>query len=235
VLQVSRLPSGEPEIFVSIQGEGISAGVPSTFVRLAVCNLRCGWCDTAYTWDWTRYDPKREIVALAAADVAARVEATGPRTVVITGGEPLLQQRALEPLLARLRAGGRRIEVETNGTVAPRNGIGRLVAQWNVSPKLTNSDNPAAARLVADALQWFAQEPRAVFKFVVAAPADLEEVAVLVARYAVPAERVILMPEGRTTAALTARAEWLVPRCTEAGYRFGARLHVLLWGDERGR
>jgi 7-carboxy-7-deazaguanine synthase len=235
VLRLSRLPSGEPEIFVSIQGEGVSAGVPSTFVRLAVCNLRCSWCDTRYTWDWERYDPSAEIVALAAAEVADRVEATAPRNVVITGGEPLLQQRALVPLAAALKAGGRRIEVETNGTIAPHEDLGALVDQWNVSPKLANSGNAPERREVATALAWFARQPTAYFKLVVAAPSDLDEVTAMVAGYAVPAARVLLMPEGRTPAALAERSGWLVERCAAVGYRFTTRLHVLLWGDERGR
>jgi organic radical activating enzyme len=210
-------------------------GVPSTFVRLAACNLRCHFCDTAYTWDWERYDPKAEIVALDAVAVADRVTATAPRNVVITGGEPLLQQRALVPLAAALKAGGRRIEVETNGTIAPREDLSALIDQWNVSPKLANSGNTPKQREVAAALAWFAGQPPAYFKFVVAAPGDLDEVAALVARYGVASERVLLMPEGRTPAALAKRSAWLVERCAALGYRFTTRLHVLLWGDVRGR
>ena len=56
LLKVSRQPSGEPEIFHSIQGEGVSAGTPTVFLRLATCNLACTWCDTRYTWDWRRFD-----------------------------------------------------------------------------------------------------------------------------------------------------------------------------------
>ena len=92
VLKLSRLPAGEPEVFTTIQGEGVSAGVPSTFVRLSLCSLRCVWCDTKFTWDWERYDPRVEIVRLDVPEVTRRVLAGGTRNVVITGGEPLLQQ-----------------------------------------------------------------------------------------------------------------------------------------------
>ncbi|MGH2355715.1 MAG: 7-carboxy-7-deazaguanine synthase QueE [Chloroflexota bacterium] len=234
-LKLSRLPNGEPEIFTSIQGEGVSAGVPSVFVRLSLCNLACSFCDTKYTWQWTRYDPQQEIVRLEALEVIQRVDRTGIRNVVITGGEPLLQQRALAPLVAALKAGGKRIEIETNGTVLPNVALAERVDQWNVSPKLANSGNDPARREVAAALQWFASQPHAGFKFVIAAPDDLEEVQSLVARYDVPAERVLLMPEGTDAATLNERSRWLVERCCERGYRFTTRLHVLLWGDRRGR
>jgi len=235
VLKLSRLPSGEPEIFASIQGEGASLGMPSVFVRLSLCNLHCTWCDTKYTWDWARYDPAAEITRAAVEDIANRVEGMGIRNVVITGGEPLLQQRELAPLAAALKATGHRIEVETNGTVVPELPLAGLVDQWNVSPKLANSENAPAARDVGAALSWFAARPSAYFKFVITEPSDLPEVDGLAKRYTLSADHILLMPEGRDAVTLTERSAWLVELCLEHGYRFTTRLHVLLWGDKRGR
>src|SRR6185295_15813278 len=117
---LSRMPDGTAEIFASIQGEGITCGMPSVFVRLALCNLQCRWCDTKYTWDWTRYDRAAETMQVGPEDVVGRVlAATGAtvRNVVITGGEPLLQQRELADVARRLHDAGLRIEVETGGTI----------------------------------------------------------------------------------------------------------------------
>ncbi len=235
MLKLSRLPTGEPEIFTSIQGEGVTAGVPSTFVRLSLCSLHCGFCDTPYTWDWARYNPKAEIIRLEVPEVLHRVAAGGTRNVVVTGGEPLLQQRDLVPLAAGLKSEGKRIEVETSGTILPDGALSASVDQWNVSPKLASSGNESGAREVPAALTWFAAQSQAYFKYVVTAPDDLAEVQGQVARYGVPAERVLLMPEGTTTAVLAERSAWLVERCQALGYRFTTRLHVLLWGDKRGR
>lgn len=235
MLRLSRLPTGEPEIFTSIQGEGVTAGVPSTFVRLSVCSLSCAFCDTAYTWDWRRYDPRAEIVRLEVPEVIRRVVAGGTRNVVITGGEPLLQQRDLVPLAAGLKSEGQRIEVETSGTVLPLEALAARIEQWNVSPKLASSGNDPEAREIPEALTWFAAQSQAYFKFVVVVPDDVAEVQEIVARYGVPAERVLLMPEGTTAAALAERSPWVVERCQALGYRFTTRLHVLLWGDKRGR
>jgi 7-carboxy-7-deazaguanine synthase len=235
VLKLSRLRTGEPEVFTSIQGEGVTAGVPSTFVRLSLCSLHCVWCDTKYTWDWSHFDPRREIVRLEVPDVARRVMAGGTRNVVITGGEPLLQQPDVAALATTLKAAGRRLEIETSGTVLPAAALASSVDQWNVSPKLASSGNDVQRREVPAALQWFAAQPNAYLKFVVTAPDDVAEVQALVQRYGVPAERVLLMPEGTTAAALAERSSWLVTHCQNLGYRFSTRLHVLLWGDERGR
>lgn len=235
MLKLSRLASGDPEIFTSLQGEGVSIGVPSVFVRLSLCNLRCSWCDTRYTWDWQRYDPRTEIVAVDLAEIVSRVIAGTARNVVLTGGEPMLQQRALTPVARDLKAAGRRLEVETNGTYRPTAELAALIDQWNVSPKLENSENDRPQREVPSALGWFASTPHAYFKFVIVEPKDLDEARSLIHRYTVPPERVVLMPEGRDTVAMQERSLWLADACCAAGYRFSPRLHVVLWGDRRGR
>jgi 7-carboxy-7-deazaguanine synthase len=232
-LQLSRMGDGRPEIFASVQGEGVSAGVPSTFVRLATCNLRCSWCDTAYTWDWDRFAKSEQVMELDCEEVAAAVRALPPKNVVVTGGEPLIQKRALSGLLRDLKDDGYRVEFETNGTIAP-GGLAPLVDQWNVSPKLCNSGNEGLQRLPEDSLRDFAARENAFFKFVVDGPEDLPEVEELRERFEIPASRVVLMPQGTTAPELNARSPWLAEACTERGYRFSSRLHILIWGDKRG-
>ena len=240
-----------PEIFQSLQGEGISVGVPSVFVRLSLCNLHCHWCDTDYTWNWddTPYphahdaDPayrkfrrEDEILTRSPEDVAAHVLAFSARNIIFTGGEPLLQGKELAALAAHLRerASGCRFEIETNGTLVPPPALDALIAQYNVSPKLENSRNTPNEREKSEALRFFAECERAWFKFVVACPEDLTEVSNLCERHGIPRERTILMPQGTDSATLRASAQWLAPLCLEHGYRFGDRLHVHLYGNTRG-
>ena len=235
MLKVSRMPSGEPEIFLSIQGEGVSAGTPAVFLRLATCNLACSWCDTKYTWDWEHYDPREQIVSLDASDVRRRLDALPCRRLVVTGGEPMLQQPELAPLARSLSDGGWSIEVETNGTIAPNAEMAAAVSQWNVSPKTANSGNAADRREVAEVLRAFAELPGSYFKFVVAEPGDVDEVTALVERRRLPRDRVLLMPEGTTPEVIRERGDWVAEQCVRRGYRFTTRLHVALWGDVRGR
>lgn len=227
-----------PEIFRSIQGEGPSVGVPSVFVRLSRCNLRCTWCDTPYTWDWERFDRDAETVRLETAAVAERVaEVAGQavRNVVLTGGEPLVQARPLAELAARLKQLGFRLEVETNGTLVPGHELAGWIDQWNVSPKLSGAGMDAATREDAAALAWFAAQPRACWKLVVGSRAEADEALALIACHGLPRARVMLMPEGTEAATLAERGRWLAELCASEGLRFGTRLHVQLWGDERGR
>ena len=233
-LKVSRRPSGEPEIFHSLQGEGVSMGTPSVFLRLALCNLICTWCDTKYTWDWRHHDYNSEVVELSAEQVEETVLSYGCRRLVITGGEPLLQQQGLAPLTRSLKEKGFCFEVETNGTIAPNQQLGLDIDQWNVSPKLATSGNALHRREVPHALHSFSRLPNAYFKFVVVEGSDLKEVRSLIKKYHVPRERVILMSEGRTAPVLQERGEWLSQVCIEEGFRFSPRLHILLWGDKRG-
>lgn len=235
---LSRMKTGQPEIFATVQGEGTSAGIPSVFVRLADCNLRCHWCDTKYTWDWSTHDRAVETVEIAVDEIARRVlevAESGVRNAVFTGGEPLLQQDELVELASRLRASGFRIEVETNGTVLPTESFAACVDQWNVSPKLATSGNADRARHRPSVLQWFAARPNAVLKFVITSDEDVGEVRELAEALALPRERVLLSPEGIDAATLAERSRWLADRCRTHGYRLGTRLHVFLWGSERGR
>ena len=234
-LLVSRLPSSEAEIFSSIQGEGKSLGLPSTFVRLAACNLRCIWCDTAYTWDWARHNRLARTASLSVDDVAARVVEKSTRNVVVTGGEPLLQGAPLASLAEELTRAGRRIEIETNGTIPPDDRLVELVAQWNVSPKLRNSGEPLARRINDAALQVFASTPSAYFKFVICDLRDVDESAALVRSLRIPPERVYLMPEGTSADVVLERLEMLVDAAAPYGFNVTPRLHILLWGDVAGR
>ena len=241
-LVLATTDPGEPEIFASLQGEGPSQGRPSTFVRLSRCNLACQWCDTAYTWRFTgdnrphrddlAFDRGNNQVTLAEEDTAARIAALGQDRLVITGGEPLLQAPALARMLAHLPA--MHVEIETNGTVAPHPALDPLVHQYNVSPKLAHSGNPAELALVPERLAAWAADPRAFFKFVVASPADVDEVLALQGRYAIPGERVFLMGEGTDSVTLRERERWLSDLCLRHGFRLSDRLHIHLYGDTRG-
>ena len=235
MLKVSRQPSGEPEIFRSIQGEGVSAGTPSVFLRLATCNLSCAWCDTKYTWDWKSFDYEGEVVAMPRDEVEERGVALGPTRLGITGGEPLLQQRERAPLVTSLARRGYFCEVETNGTIPPQSGMTSAISQWNVSPKTGNSGNRRDRREIPRALSAFQKLDNAYFKFVVAEPADIDEVCLLADSYGIPPQRVVLMPEGVTAGIILERGVWVADACARLGFRFSTRLHILLWGDRRGR
>ncbi len=234
---------GEPEIFASLQGEGESIGRPSVFVRLSRCNLACHWCDTAYTWRFIGDNrPHRanqtfargaNQVAMDEAEVAARILGFDVDRLVITGGEPLLQAPALARMLVALDR-QLHVEVETNGSVEPGPAFDALVDQYNVSPKLSHSGNPAALALIPERLDQWARDPRARFKFVIASPDDLAEVAELAERHAIDPVRLFVMPEGTDSATLRERSRWLAEAVMQRGWRFTDRLHIHLYGDTRG-
>ena len=234
--------TGGPEIFASLQGEGPSAGMPVAFVRLSRCNLACTWCDTAYMWrfegdnrphrDGIAFDRKANQVTLSPAETAERIAVLGQTRLVITGGEPLLQAPALAEMLAHLPDIA--VEIETNGTVAPPVRLDIRVDQYNVSPKLAHSGNPADLALLPERLDAWATEPRAFLKFVIAQPEDVDEVLALHRRYRFRPERVFLMAEGTDSATLRTRQAWLSELCLKHGFRMSDRMHIHLYGDTRG-
>ncbi len=220
------------ETFVSLQGEGILAGVPSFFIRTSGCNLRCVWCDTRYA-SWEAEGARRPVMELVAEAVAS-----GLRHVVLTGGEPLLQ-RELGALCDALRVRGLHLTVETAGTLAPAFECDLL----SVSPKTSNSD-PAGAwrerhrRIRGDlaALHSLLGRFREhQLKFVVRGVADMPEILELLDGLpGARRDRVLLMAEARTPEELSCRAPEVADLCLEHGFRFGPRLHLELFGGRRG-
>lgn len=232
---------GGPEIFASVQGEGPSMGMPVAFMRLSRCNLACVWCDTAYTWHFkgderphrggVEYDRKANQLSLPEDEVAARITALGQSRLVITGGEPLLQAPALARLLELLPDVS--VEIETNGTTRAPAPLDIRIDQFNVSPKLAHSGNPAELALLPERLDAYATDPRAWFKFVIAEPADVDEVLALRDRYRFRPGHVFLMAEGIDSETLREREKWLAPLCVRHGFRLSDRLHIHLFGDTR--
>jgi 7-carboxy-7-deazaguanine synthase len=251
------------EIFKSVQGEGVSLGTPTVFLRLAVCNLHCWYCDTKYTWMYSNrtlelvkadmerlsipndnipkdlrvYTQSEEARSVPVADVETEIRRFNLDHLVITGGEPMLQQRQIAALLQRLKTyykGKYFIEVETNGTIKPDKDIVQLVDQWNVSPKLESSGNSLFAREKKNSITSFASLRNSFFKFVVQDNKDLEEVELLAERNSISPQKIILMPEGTEASVLKERTVWLSEICESKGYRLTPRLHILLWGNKRG-
>jgi 7-carboxy-7-deazaguanine synthase len=225
------------EIFHSIQGEGLLTGMPSVFIRTSGCNLRCNWCDTPYA----SWNPEGTDMDLD--EIAARVLTFPSRHVVLTGGEPMIA-RDIHSLAAHLRQSGCHITIETAATIPPDDIACDLAS---LSPKLVNSmpDDrlPAAWRKRHEALRlqphiirkWVEAYPFQL-KFVVSQESDLQEIAHLLREvdYPIPAERVLLMPEGVDLETLKERARWLADACRDQGYRFCPRLHIALYGNVRG-
>lgn len=238
-------PSGNQllvsEKFVSLQGEGISAGVPAAFLRLGNCNLACSFCDTPYTWDDSRFNLREELVAEDVSTVAEWVVTSAPRRLIVTGGEPLLQQRQLERLFSEVddRCDSARLErlfleIETNGTVCPVPTLLGRVDQWNVSPKLRNSGEREESRLRPSALRPIYESQRAYFKFVIQSAEDVREVDEIVSRLGWDADRVLLMPEATDVAVLRERSPAVAAEAMARRYRFSGRVHLELFGGRRG-
>jgi organic radical activating enzyme len=212
------------ELFLSLQGEGPSAGTPAHFLRLQGCDVGCSWCDTKYSWDASG---GRE-VDLDELWEHARALGAAP-LLVVTGGEPL-QHPSLAAVLEAALVHWPRVEVETSGIAPPPRSHPRLY--YNVSPKMPSA-TPRASETWAHTKAWLA-EPRATFKIVVAGDLDLEHFMSWQREHAVPNQRIMLMPEGMTAEVLRERGLWLAAFCLGHGLRMSPRLHVWLWGARRG-
>ncbi|MGY3677403.1 7-carboxy-7-deazaguanine synthase QueE [Streptomyces sp. TE33382] len=217
----------------TFQGEGPSCGHPALFIRLSRCNLTCTKCDTKYTWDRSQFDLRKESTRRTPADLLAWATSSPVELVVITGGEPLLQQARLVPLVQGLLAAGKRVEFETNGTLPP---VPELVVEgvrFNVSAKIASFGVDEAKSVVPAALEAFAVSGRAAFKFVASSVADLDRIAELADTHRLAP--VWVMPEGTTADAITATTRVLADAVAARHWYFTTRLHVLAFADARGR
>jgi 7-carboxy-7-deazaguanine synthase len=241
VVSISRPSTSEigtlklSEIFYSLQGEGIDVGKPAVFIRTALCNLSCIWCDTKYTWDWTHYDYDKEVLEMTVPEIQEQISRFDTKHCIITGGEPLIQQMKLISLLSSLKSNDYFVEVETNGTILPSDMVERFVDRWNVSPKLQNSSVSKLNREVKTCLEYFAKNSKAYIKFVICTRSDLSEVMTLIEKYNMKMERIILMPEGNSAVEVLEKSKWLAEICLKKGYRLSIRLHTLVWSGLRAK
>ncbi|GAB3031159.1 7-carboxy-7-deazaguanine synthase QueE [Natronobiforma cellulositropha] len=237
------------ELFSSLQGEGRLVGVPSVFVRTSGCNLRCWFCDSYHT----SWEPTHAFVDIET--ILERVERFDADHVVLTGGEPLIHDRATT-LLERLDERGYHTTVETNGTVYREAPIDLV----SISPKLASStptperppsggealtaderavwtDRHERDRIDLEALSALLESYESQLKFVVTDETDLEEILTLLAdlrgvtAVPIPDHEVLLMPEGATRTALADTRETVAELALECGFRYTPRLHVDLWND----
>lgn len=224
------------ETFESVQGEGIRSGVPSLFIRVSGCNLRCVWCDTPYA-SWQpegEYWDIDELIELAAKSTM--------RDVVITGGEPMLFD-GIERLTEGVKAAGKTITIETAGTMFREIPVDLM----SISPKLSNSappvDTPGGwhqrhedTRSDLEPLSNLISCYECQLKFVVAdIERDVSEIKDLLSKVpAVENDKVLLMPEGRDSEQLWSSMRRLVPIAMAEGWRICPRLQIDLFGDTKG-
>jgi len=221
------------EIFYSLQGEGFFAGVPSVFVRLAGCPLRCRWCDAKYTWEQTAG------TTYSIAKIVEIVQKWPCKFVVITGGEPMINSD-LPKLVQELKASGKHVTIETAGIAYMPDMFCDLMS---ISSKLSNSapeDAKLAAvhedsRLDVAVLRELIDNYKYQLKFVVDSQDDVHEIQQTIEKVGnIDSNKVMLMPQAATRDELLSKSPMVAEICKSTGYTFCQRLQVMLWNNERG-
>lgn len=242
------------EHFHSLQGEGSTSGKPSIFLRLSMCNLMCGgigtekdkqlhngatWrCDTIEVWRQGENKTVKQVAELLVQEYGKYL--IKGSQLVITGGEPLLQQKQIQSLLKHLQEYSTvpRIEIETNGTIPPDTEIIDLVDQFNVSPKLLNSGMPESKRINPQALNTLVEQAKcgkAIFKFVVTSVDDPYEIVTdYVEPYGIPEDKIWIMPGCSNREQYEKVAPIAAFVAQEYGFNFSSRLQINLWNEVTG-
>jgi 7-carboxy-7-deazaguanine synthase len=204
------------EIFHSLQGEADTVGIPTAFVRLTGCPLRCSYCDTAYAFSGGEW--------WSVADIVRRVGELGTRYVCVTGGEPLAQKECL-PLLTALCDAGYHVSLETSGALPVDAVDARVVRIVDVKTPLSGEERrnlygQLATLRAADQI-----------KFVIGSRADYEWSRDKLAGLGSAAT--VLFSPSYGQLAPRQLAEWIL--ADRLAVRFQMQLHKLLWGEERAR
>lgn len=230
------------ETFYSLQGEGPTVGRPSLFLRLQHCNLLCGqgdasWsCDTIDVWRQGKAQPIEQLIKHWQQQ--GWLDGLSSHSqLVVTGGEPLLQQTGLTRLFKQLDQQGYRpvIEIETNSTIVYQQQLDRYVSRYNCSPKGTNSGNSRDSRHRPEVLSMFSKNPKAIFKFVIATIDDFQRVrAEYIIPYKLSPTRIWLMPAADSRVQLNRVAGMVFKLCVEHGLNYSPRLQVEVWDQTTG-
>jgi 7-carboxy-7-deazaguanine synthase len=202
------------EIFYSIQGEGKTIGQPRLFIRLSGCNLNCIFCDSKY---------HKESRELNNEDEELLKE---HKHWCITGGEPLLQQDAILDLIRKYNPEW--VEIETNGTIIPKEYLLKRVDLWNISPKgelYQKISKNLSTRIFNVILKDY------IIKLVYINKND-DKFIKTYEKYG--KERIYIMPEGATIGQLYKRLYPAINYCLKNNYNLSPRLHVMIWDKERG-
>jgi organic radical activating enzyme len=242
------------EYFYSLQGEGRTMGIPAIFLRLTGCNLMCGgygvekdgilrdgasWvCDTIAVWIKGTTYSFEELLDLLNEKLNFIQRLNEGVHLVITGGEPLLQQNRIVSFLEYLEqnyACKPILEIETNATIVPSAELDSRVHYWNTSPKLKNSGMPEKERIKAEALSFFYENSKTMFKFVISEFADWEEIKTdFIDTALVKKEQIVLMPAADSLENLLKKNQLVAEICIQHQIRMCTRLHVEIWNQLTG-
>jgi len=205
------------EIFLSLQGESTSVGVPTVFVRLTGCPLRCRYCDTEYAFRGGRN--------MELPDLLARVAASRVQHVCVTGGEPLAQPACLS-LLAHLCDAGYSVSLETSGALD----VSGVDARGIKVLDLKTPGSGEVGRNLYGNLDLLA--PCDQVKFVICDRSDYEWAREQIGRHRLAGRCELLFSPAWGQQDATRLAEWILE--DRLPVRFQLQLHKILWGDARG-
>jgi 7-carboxy-7-deazaguanine synthase len=206
------------EIFYSLQGESLTSGCPTVFVRLTGCPLRCGYCDTEYAFQGGEW--------MGLVDILARVAGYRPRYVTVTGGEPLVQRNCLT-LLRALCDAGYTVSLETSGALAVEEVDPRVIKVMD----LKTPGSGEVDRNRYENLGVLAHHDQV--KFVICDRADYQWAREIIGRYRLDVVCEILFSPSHGQQDPAELAEWILE--DRLPVRLQLQLHKQLWGNARGR